>query len=181
MADDSGSWASSYVHQAGLAPHLSRDEALLIARRAHQGDAEAKSDLIAAYRRLVVSIARRYAGVTPKEDDWKTRATAQPPDPEQLAPLLVRGDQGLQTAVDRFDESKGFAFPTYATWWIRQAMAAGTQGGDPGGVREPRSPGPESPSGAILLDLPGTAAPVRGWIRPAPEVRITPWQHSSSM
>jgi RNA polymerase primary sigma factor len=157
VVDDSGRWAESYVHQASLAPHLSRDEALLLARRMHRGDTEAKADLITANRRLVVSIARRYVGVPPSEDDWKTRTAAQPPDLEQLAPILAKGEQGLQTAVGRFDESKGFAFPTYATWWIRQAIAEGTQGGDPGGVREPTSPTPGSPSGAVRIDLPNTA------------------------
>lgn len=156
MVDGSGRWADSYVHQANLAPYLSRDEALLLARRMHQGDTEAKADLIAASRRLVVSIARRHVGIPPSEGDWKTRITAQPPDLEQLAPILARGEQGLQTAVGLFDESKGFAFATYATWWIRQSMTEGTQGGYPGGVREPISPAPESPSGAVRIDLPST-------------------------
>lgn len=141
---------------ASLAPHLSRDEALLLVRRMRRGDAEAKADLIAANRRLVVSIARRYVGVPPSEDDQRTRTTALPPDLEQLAPVLVSGEQGLQTAVGRFDESKGFAFPTYATWWIRQAITNGIQGGDSGGVREPSAPAPEAPSGAVRIDLPTT-------------------------
>lgn len=156
VVGEPGRWADSYVHQANLAPHLSRGEALLLARRMHQGDAAAKSDLITASRRLVVSIARRYVGVPPTEDDWTTLATAQPPDRERLAPLLAWGEQGLQTAVARFDGSKGFGFSTYATWWIRQAITHGTQGGDPGGVREPTSPAPESPSGAVRRDLPSS-------------------------
>jgi RNA polymerase primary sigma factor len=122
----------------------------------HQGDTDAKADLITANRRLVVSIARRYVGIPPTEGNWNTRTTSQSPDLEQLAPILARGEQGLQTAVGRFDESKGFAFPTYATWWIRQAITKGTQGGDPGGVREPISPAPESPLGAVRIDLPST-------------------------
>ena len=142
MVDGSGRWAESYVRQASLAPHLSRNEALLLARRMHQGDIEAKAELITANRRLVVSIASRYVAVPPRDDDRWTRTTAQPPDLEQIAPILVRGEQGLQTAVGHFDESKGFAFPTYATWWIRQAITKGTQGGDPGGMREPISPAP---------------------------------------
>jgi RNA polymerase primary sigma factor len=156
VVEDSGQWADSYVHQASLAPLLRREEALVLARRVHQGDAEAKSDLIAANRRLVVSIARRHASVTAKEGDWKTRTMGDPPDPERLAPLLAKGEQGLRVAVDRFDESKGFSFPTYATWWIGQAIAEGNQGDDPGGVREPLSPGPGSLSGAVAFDLPTT-------------------------
>jgi len=71
-----------------------------------------------------------------------------------LAELLPKGEEGLLMAIDRFDASKGFSFPAYATWWIRQAIIEGTQGGDMGGVREPRSPAPAPPSRAVLLDLP---------------------------
>jgi DNA-directed RNA polymerase specialized sigma subunit len=142
------------VRQAGMTPHCSRAEAVLLVRRAHQGDTAAKSDLIASNRRLVVSVARRYVSTPPKEDGWETRITNQPPDPEHLAPLLALGEQGLLTAVERFDESKGFAFPTYATWWIRQAITKGIQGGEPGGVREPRALAPDSSTGAMRLDLP---------------------------
>ena|ERR1700676_1986566 len=154
MVDDSGQWADSYVHQAGLAPHLSRDAVLLLARRVHQGEDEARSDLVAANRRLVVSIAGRYVCVPPPEDAWEVPAAAQPTHSEQLAPLLRFGEQGLHTAIERFDEAKGFAFPTYATWWIRQAITRGGLGDNLGGVREPRSPHPESPSGAVRLTIP---------------------------
>ena len=141
-----------------MAPHFSCAEALLLARRAHQGDTDAKSDLIASNRRLVVSIAHRYVRTPPKEDDWERRMTTQPPDPEHLAPLLALGEKGLLTAVERFDEAKGFAFPTYATWWIGQAISKGIQGGEHAGVREPRSPAPDSSAGAMRLDLPRSGA-----------------------
>jgi hypothetical protein len=60
---------------------------------------------------------------------------------------------GLRTAIEQFDPSKDFHFPTYATWWIKPAMIQGG-GGDTLNVREPKPPVPSSGDSSVKATLP---------------------------
>ena len=94
-----------YLKEIGKVPLLSPDEEIELAKKIELGDEEAKKKLAESNLRLVVSIAKRYAG----------RGM-------QLLDLLQEGNLGLIKAVEKFDYRKGYKFSTYATWWIRQAI-----------------------------------------------------------
>ena len=94
-----------YLKEIGKVPLLSPDEEIELAKKIELGDEEAKKKLAESNLRLVVSIAKRYAG----------RGM-------QLLDLIQEGSLGLIKAVEKFDYRKGYKFSTYATWWIRQAI-----------------------------------------------------------
>jgi RNA polymerase primary sigma factor len=93
-----------YLKEIGKVSLLTAEEEVSLAKRIERRDMEAKSKLIEANLRLVVSIARRHMG------------RGMP-----LLDLIQEGNLGLIRAVEKFDYRKGFKFSTYATWWIRQA------------------------------------------------------------
>ena len=95
-----------YLKEIGKVPLLTPQQETELAKRIAEGDEEAKQDLIQANLRLVIAIAKRYAG------------RGMP-----FLDLIQEGNMGLIKAVDKFDYTKGFKFSTYATWWIRQAIA----------------------------------------------------------
>jgi RNA polymerase nonessential primary-like sigma factor len=75
------------------------------ATRAHAGDFEARQSMIEHNLRLVVSIAKGYAG----------RGVP-------ISDLIEEGNLGLMHAIDKFEPKRGFRFSTYAMWWIRQSV-----------------------------------------------------------
>ena len=94
-----------YLREIGKIPLLSFDEETTLAKRAMNGDEEAKQKLSESNLRLVVSIAKKYVG----------RGML-------FLDLIQEGNMGLIKAVEKFDYTKGYKFSTYATWWIRQAI-----------------------------------------------------------
>ncbi len=95
-----------YLKDIGKVPLLTSEEEIDLAKRMLDGDEYAKAKLSEANLRLVVSIAKRYAGRTSM----------------QFLDLIQEGNIGLLKAVEKFDYTKGFRFSTYATWWIRQSI-----------------------------------------------------------
>ena len=94
-----------FLKEIGKIPLLTYEQENELAERMVNGDAEAKKQLIESNLRLVVSIAKKYIG----------RGM-------HFLDLIQEGNLGLIKAVDKFDQSKGYKFSTYATWWIRQAI-----------------------------------------------------------
>lgn len=99
------SLAEAYWHDIQHFDPLSREQEAALAQRARQGDRRARHQLVEANLRFVVSVARSYAG----------RGLS-------MLELVAEGNLGLLEAAQRFDESRGLKFITYAVWWIRQAM-----------------------------------------------------------
>ncbi len=94
-----------YLREIGKVPLLTAAEEVSLAKRIERNDPTAKAALIEANLRLVVSVAKRYAG----------RGMA-------FLDLIQEGNLGLMRAVEKFDYRRGYKFSTYATWWIRQAI-----------------------------------------------------------
>ena len=94
-----------YLRAIGKVPLLTADQEVSLAKRVERVDVAAKTQMIEANLRLVVSIAKSYLG------------RGLP-----FLDLIQEGSLGLIRAVEKFDYRKGFKFSTYATWWIRQAV-----------------------------------------------------------
>ena len=94
-----------YLKEIGAIALLTPAEEYDLAVKVQNGDKEARTKLIEANLRLVVSIAKKYVG----------RGLL-------FLDLIQEGNQGLFKAVDKYDPIKGYKFSTYATWWVRQAV-----------------------------------------------------------
>ena len=95
-----------FLRDAGRHPLLTAAQEVELAKRIERGDMAAKTRMIQSNLRLVVSIAKNY------------RNQGLP-----FLDLIQEGTLGLIRAVEKFDWRRGYKFSTYATWWIRQAVA----------------------------------------------------------
>src|SRR5438874_1653776 len=95
-----------FLKDIGKVDLLTAAQEVELAKRIERGDMRAKQQMVEANLRLVVSIAKRY------------RNQGLP-----FLDLIQEGTIGLVRAAEKFDWRKGYKFSTYATWWIRQAVA----------------------------------------------------------
>jgi len=94
-----------YLQEIGDVQLLSQDEEIDLARRIRDGDEASLERLTKANLRFVVSVAKQYQSQGLSLND-----------------LINEGNLGLIKAANRFDETRGFKFISYAVWWIRQSI-----------------------------------------------------------
>ena len=94
-----------YLTEIGRLELLSMDEEVELAQRIRQGDQAALERLVKANLRFVVSVAKQYQNQGMSLND-----------------LIDEGNIGLMKAAQKFDETRGFKFISYAVWWIRQSI-----------------------------------------------------------
>ena len=94
-----------YLNEIGREELLSADEEVELAQRIRRGDRAALEKLTKANLRFVVSVAKQYQN-----------------QGLSLADLINEGNLGLIQAAEKFDETRGFKFISYAVWWIRQSI-----------------------------------------------------------
>jgi len=94
-----------YLQEIGKVELITAEEEVNLARRIHDGDLNARDRLINANLRFVVSVSKQYQN-----------------NGMSLPDMINEGNLGLIKAAERFDETRGFKFISYAVWWIRQSI-----------------------------------------------------------
>ena len=94
-----------YLHEIGKVELINAEEEVDLAQRTHNGDLNARDRLINANLRFVVSVSKQYQNKG-----------------MSLPDMINEGNLGLIKATERFDETRGFKFISYAVWWIRQSI-----------------------------------------------------------
>ena len=105
MASDANRSLSRYLEEIGKYEPLAPAREIELVQKVKQGDPIALNELTEANLRFVVSVAKDYQG-----------------QGLPLTDLINEGNLGLIKAAERFDETRGFKFISYAVWWIRQSI-----------------------------------------------------------